>query len=72
MNRKIDWFCLNTRDKIRKKIADKHSQTKSELIFCYECEFSADDYHDLGEYMIEYNFYGEYEWYDEISTSEET
>ena len=50
----------NSSDKsIKKKSADKHCQTESELVFCYECEFPADDFHDLGEHMLEYHFEAE-------------
>ena len=27
-----------------------------EPVFCYECEFPADDFRDLGEHMLEYHF----------------
>ena len=60
----------NASDK-KKKFADKHCQTESELIFCYECEFPADDFHDLGEHMIEYHFEGECKLCDETFTTKE-
>ena len=46
-------------------------KTESEMIFCYECEFPADDFQDLGEHMIEYHFEGECKLCDETFTTKE-
>ena len=38
---------------------NKFCQTESEeMIFCYECEFPAEDFYDFGEHMLEYHFDG--------------
>ena len=50
----------------------KYCQTKSEgIIFCYECEFPADDFHDLGEHMLEFHFLGDCEECDETFNTKE-
>ena len=51
---------------------NKHCQTESEgIVFCYECEFPADDYYDLGEHMLEFHFVGNCEVCDESFTTKE-
>ena len=51
---------------------NKHCQTElEEPVFCYECEFPADDFHDLGEHMMEYHFQSACEVCDEIFTTKE-
>ena len=51
---------------------NKFCQTESdELIFCYECEFPAEDYYDFGEQMLEYHFDGTCKVCDETFTTKE-
>ena len=51
---------------------DKYCQTESEgIVFCYECEFPADDFHDLGEHMLEFHFVGNCEECEESFTTKE-
>ena len=52
--------------------ANKHCQTElEEPVFCYECEFPADDFHDLGEHMMEFHFQSACEVCDETFTTKE-
>ena len=51
---------------------EKSSQTESEeMIFCYECEYPVDDFHELGEHMIECHFEGSCNYCDETFTTKE-
>ena len=51
---------------------NKCSQTESdEMLFCYECEFPADDFHELGEHMLEFHFEGNCSLCDETFTTKE-
>ena len=55
-----------------KEYATSYCQTESEgIVFCYECEFPADDYHDLGEHMLEFHFLGSCHLCDESFTTKE-
>lgn len=55
-----------------KHLVDGESQTKSEdLVFCYECEFPAEDFHKLGEHMLEHHFNSNCQTCDEIFTTKE-
>ena len=39
-----------------KELKDDGTQTELDRpIFCYECDFPAEDYHDLGEHMMEFH-----------------
>ena len=39
-----------------KELQNKGTQTELDRpIFCYECDFPAEDYHDLGEHMMEFH-----------------
>ena len=57
---------ISSKVTIEKNYATNYCQTESEgIVFCYECEFPADDYHDLGEHMLEFHFLGTCEFFDE-------
>ena len=62
----------SSKNTTQKEYAAKYSQTESEgIVFCYECEFPADDYHDLGEHMLEFHFVGTCNLCDETFTTKE-
>ena len=38
---------------------NRSCQTKpGEIVFCYGCEYTAGDYHELGEHMVQHHFEG--------------
>ena len=52
-NKVVDLENLQTSKKV-----SQIKETQTELdrpIFCYECDFPAEDYHDLGEHMMEFH-----------------
>ena len=51
---------------------NKNCKTElEEPVFCYEGEFPADDFHDLGEHIIKYNFQSACELCEETFTTKE-
>ena len=63
---------ISSKVTIEKNYATNYCQTESEgIVFYYECEFPADDYHDLGEHMLEFHFVGNCEVCDESFTTKE-